>query len=653
MNQRNPHQQHNVSTMDNIHPTIPRRKKSTDSQAPLYNPSLGINFNQSQHQSQQRQHQRQRQHPQQRQRQHSQQRLVYNPSPNDRISTQQLSNNHNHQLNSKVAGASTSTNQPSSIYSNYYPSGIPSVLARSIDEDLLSEGRHLVDPQTRQAIDDADRRREQSRLRAIKFQAKQKEKADANNLALKRDGLRALVKVHDSAKGGVVEIVKGSTNNLALARDGISALENIHNTSGRRVVEIVKGSTNNLALARDGIRALENMHQSSTHTTNNYGGRVVEIVEDGLRALENMHKNSIHCNTHTTNNYGGSVVEIVEDGLRALENMHQSNTHTTNNYGGSVVEIVKGRTPNEQDEDRLNCNEDHNEEAAIAENPPDNQDRGRSRNDYDYEEDRTNRDEGAPIAENHPDKNVDEAAIVENPPDNQDRGRSRNDYDYEEDRTNRDEGAPIAENHPDKNVDRDSSTSARYRSMIPVFRKRGLQDDIIYSLLNEGPNDNVDPNMQRADDANPFRVDMFQYETLMAVNNLLYKGEMPNDVIPNGEDTTYITRFCEKYKDPLHDFIHGRGVFDFVQEEKKTGLDHTYQIINREYSQFGNTAHMNGCIKKAFADASTLSHERRFELSQGRNGGTSSRRHGTTTPPPPPPRGRRSNGNSSNKRQRT
>ena len=617
----------NVSTMDNIHQTIPRRKKSTDSgrnqQPDSQAPSFAIHCNQSHHQSQKRPH------PQQRQRQYPQQRRVYNPSPNAR---------------------------------NYYPSGIPSVLARSIDEDLLSEGRHLVDPQTRQAIDDADCRREQSRLRNIKFQAKQKEKADANNLALKRDGLRALVKVHDSAKGGVVEIVKGSTNNLALARDGISALENIHNTSGGRVVEIVKGSTNNLALARDGIRALENMHQSNTNTTNNYGGRVVEIVENGLRALENMHTNSIHCNTHTTNNYGARVVKIVEDGLRALENIHQSNTYTTNNYGGRVVEIVKGRTPNEQDEDRLNCNEDHNEEAAIAENPPDNQDRDRSRNDYDYEEDRTNRDEGAPIAENHPDKNVDEAAIAENLPDNQDRGRSRNDYDhdygYEEDRTNRDEGAFIAENHPNENVDRDSSTSARYRSRIPVFRKRGLQDDIIYSLFNEGPNDNVDPNMQRADDANPFRVDMFQYETLMAVNNLLYKGEMPNDVIPNGEDTTYITRFCEKYKDPLHDFIHGRDVFDFVQEEKKTGLDHTFQIVNREFSQFGNTAHINNRIKKAFAYASSLSPERRFELSQGRNGGTPSRRnggtpsrrHGTTSPPP---RGRSSNGNSSNKRQRT
>ena len=411
---------------------------------------------------------------QQRQRQHSPHEQVYYLSPNARASIQQFSNNHNYHpiptripsYNSTVAGASTSTNQPISSYSyDYYPSGIPFVRAGSVDEDLLAQGRGIVNEETRQAIDDDDRRKEQSRLRSRKYRANQKEQADANNLA-----------------------------------------------------------------------------------------------RDGLQALITMHKNS---------------------------------QHTTYNFAGRVVEIVNGRaSTNAQDKDRLNCDEDHNEKAAIPKNLPDNQDRRCSRNE----------DEDMEV------------------------------------RTNGDEGAPIVDNRPNKNVDGNSSTSVRYRSMIPVFRKRGLKkDDIIYSLSlsNEGPNDNFDPNMQRVDDANPLRVDMFQLETLMTVNNLLYNGEMPNFVIPYGEDTTYIMSFCGKYKDSLHDFFHGRGVFDFVQEEKKTGLDHTYQIIDRDYSQFGHTAFMNGRIKKAIAYASTLSHERRFEVSTRRNGGTASRH------------------NSSNKRRRT
>ena len=167
--------------MDSINQTIPRRKRGTDSsryhqpylQAPLFNPSFAMNFIRSQHQLQQRQ----------RQRQHSPHEQVYYLSPNARASTQHFSNNHNYHpyptripsYNSTVAGASTSTNQPISSYSNYYPSGIPFVRTGSVDEDLLAQGRGIVDEETRQAIDDDDRRKEQSGQRGRKYRANQKE----------------------------------------------------------------------------------------------------------------------------------------------------------------------------------------------------------------------------------------------------------------------------------------------------------------------------------------------------------------------------------------------------------------------------------------------------------------------------------------------
>lgn len=167
--------------MDNINQTIPMRKRSTDSsrnhqpdsQASLFNPSFAMNPIRTQHQLQQRQ----------RQRQHSPHEQVYNFSPNARASTQHFSNYHNYHpnptripsYNSTAVGASTSTNQPISSYSNYYPSGIPFVRAGSVDEDLLAQGRGIVDEETRQAIDDDDRRKEQSRQRGRKYRANQKE----------------------------------------------------------------------------------------------------------------------------------------------------------------------------------------------------------------------------------------------------------------------------------------------------------------------------------------------------------------------------------------------------------------------------------------------------------------------------------------------